>query len=217
MSSNTCKPYAVRKDALRISNETFTDLERLVVLTFDLYKKIHRVATPYIARQMGSGVFIPPSRELFSENIRVSNNLLESALFSKMVTSTIDFYSKNKGKKQLVEPHPSLHHSVQFSSNQFRLTEVENTKAIANILNKKFNHEVKNLLQLEILDQGNIKPIYFDNLKLEKFDYLILRPKMGKTGVPVVKYWEALFYRQSHGYLIDHVDSEINPRYCGII
>jgi hypothetical protein len=29
---------------------------------------------------------------LFSENIRVSNNLLESALFSKMVSSTIDFY-----------------------------------------------------------------------------------------------------------------------------
>jgi len=217
MSSNTDRPYAVRKDALRISNENFTDLERLVVLTFDLYKKIHRVATPYIARQLGSGVFIPPSRELFSENIRVSNNLLESALFSKMVSSTIDFYSKNKGKKQLVEPHPSLHHSVQFSGNQFRLTEVENTKAIANSLNKKFNYEVKSLLQLEILDQGNIKPIYFDNLKLEKFDYLILRPKMGKTGVPVVKYWEALFYRQSHGYLIDHVDSEINPRYCGII
>lgn len=217
MSSNTDRPYAVRKDALRISNETFTDLERLVVLTFDLYKKIHRVATPYIARQLGSGVFIPPSRELFSENIRVSNNLLESALFSKMVSSTIDFYSKNKGKKQLVEPHPSLHHSVQFSSSQFKLTEVENTKAIANSLNKKFNYEVKSLLQLEILDQGNIKPIYFDNLKLEKFDYLILRPKMGKTGVPVVKYWEALFYRQSYGYLIDHVDSEINPRYCGII
>ena len=217
MSSNTDRPYAVRKDALRISNENFTDLERLVVLTFDLYKKIHRVATPYIARQLGSGVFIPPPRELFSENIKVSNNLLESALFSKMVTSTIDFYSKNKGKKQLVEPHPSLHHSVQFHSSQFRLTEVENTKAIANSLNKKFNYEVKSLLQLEILDQGNIKPIYFDNLKFEKFDYLILRPKMGKTGVPVVKYWEALFYRQSYGYLIDHVDSEINPRYCGII
>lgn len=217
MSSNTDRPYAVRKDALRISTESFNDLERLVVLTFDLYKKIHRVAAPYIARQLGSGIFIPPSRELFSENIRVSNNLLESALFSRMVSSTIDFYSNNKGKKQLTEPHPSLLHSVQFSADKFRLSEVENTKAIANSLNKKFNYEVKSLLRLDILDHGDIKPIYFDNLKLEKFDYLILRPKMGKTGVPVVKYWEALFYRKSYGYMIDHVDSEINPRYCGII
>jgi glutathione peroxidase-family protein len=134
-----------------------------------------------------------------------------------MVSSTIDFYSKNKGKKQLVEPHPSIHHSVQFSSSQFKLSEVENTKAIAAVLNKKFNSEVKSLTKIEILDHGDIRPIYLENLRPEKFEYLILRPKMGKTGVPVVKFWEALLYRQSSQFMIDHVDSEINPRYCGMI
>ena len=217
MSSSTDRPYAARKDALRIRNEDFSDLERMVVMTYELYRKIHRVATPYNNKQQGNGIYIPPGRDLFSDNIRTSNNLLESSLFSKMVTSTIDFYSKNKGKKQLAEPHPSLHHSVQFQSKHFKLSEVENVKAISNSLNKSFNYDVRNLVRLDILDHGNIKPIYFDNLKIEKYEYLILRPKMGKTGVPVVRYWEALLYRQPYHYLIDHVDSDINPRYCGII
>lgn len=215
--SNADRPYTARRDALRTTNETFQDLERLVVMTYELYRKIHKVATPYNNKQHGNSHYIPPSRELFMSNSRVSSSLLESSLFSKMVTSTIDFYTKNKGKKQLIEPHPSLHHSVQFSGSHFRLTEVENTKAIAAVLNKKFNREVSTLTRLEILDHGDIKPIYFENMKIEKFEYLILRPKMGKTGVPVVKYWEALFYRQPYHYLIDHVDSNINPRYCGMI
>jgi hypothetical protein len=217
MSSTIDRPYAARKDALRVSNETFQDLERLVVMTYELYRKIHKVATPYNNKQQDSSVYIPPSRELFTSNIRTSNNLLEASQFAKMVSSTIDFYTKHKGKRQLVEPHPSLHHSVQFNSKQFKLTEVENTKALAAVLNKTFNYAVKTLTRLEILDHGDIKPIYFDNLPADKFEYLILRPKMGKTGVPVVKYWEALFYKQSHQYLIDHVDSNINPRYCGMI
>lgn len=217
MSSNVSKPYIVRKDALRVINESFTDLERLVVVTYDMYRKIHQIASPYNNRQQSNNVYIPPSRELFTQNIKVSNNGFETALFSKMVTSTIEFYSREKGKKQLVEPHPSIHHSVQFQSKHFRLSEVENTKALSKVLNKKFNYEVKNLIKLEIIDHGDIKPIYFDNLKLDKFEYLILRPKMGKTGVPVVKFWEALFYKQPYSYLIDHVDSEINPRYCGMI
>ena len=217
MSSNADRPYAARKDALRTTNESFQDLERLVLMTYELYRKIHKVATPYNSKQHGNGMYIPPSRDLFTSNIRMSHNLLESSLFAKMVSSTIDFYTKNKGKKQLVEPHPSLHHSVQFSGSQFKLSEVENTKAIAAVLNKKFNGEVKSLTRLEILDHGDIRPIYFENLKIEKFEYLILRPKMGKTGVPVVKYWEALLFRQPFHYLIDHVDSDINPRYCGMI
>lgn len=217
MSSNADRPYAARKDALRTTNETFQDLERLVLMTYELYRKIHKVATPYNSKQHGNSIYIPPPRDLFTSNIRMSNNLLESSLFAKMVSSTIDFYSKNKGKKQLVEPHPSIHHSVQFSSSQFKLSEVENTKAIAAVLNKKFNSEVKSLTKIEILDHGDIRPIYLENLRPEKFEYLILRPKMGKTGVPVVKFWEALLFRQSSQFMIDHVDSEINPRYCGMI
>lgn len=217
MSSITDRPYAARKDALRTQNESFQDLERLVVMTYELYRKIHKIAAPYNNKQYGNKTYIPPYRELFTENIRTSNNLLESSLFGKMISSTVDFYTRNKGTKQLVEPHPSLHHSVQFNGNQFRLTEVENTKAIAAVLNKTFNYDVKSLMKLEILDHGDIKPIYFDNLKPEKFEYLILRPKMGKTGVPVVKFWEALFFRKSSNYMIDHIDSDINPRYVGII
>lgn len=217
MSSTADKPHVARKDALRARNETFADLEKYVVMTYELYRKIHKVVTPYNSRQIGNNIYLPPQRELFTDNIRTSNNSIELSLFSKMVSATIDFYTKSKGKKQLVEPHPSLLHSVQFHSSQFRLSEVENTKAIAAILNKSFNHEVKSLIRLDIIDRDDVKPIYFENLRLEKFDYLILRPKMGKTGVPVVKFWEAVFYKNQSGYMIDHVDSDINPRYVGMI
>ena len=210
--------YIIRKDALRPSSFSFIDLERLVVSTFDAYRKIHRVVTPFINRQNGNSSFEPPTRELFSSNLRAGGDLTESAMVSRMITATIDFYTKNKGKKQLIEPHPSILHSVQLQKADFRLTEVEDAKEILPTLNKNLHHaKTRNILKLEILNHGKIAPIYFDNLKLEKYQYLILRPKMGKTGVPVVNYWEALFYKQHHGYIIDHVDSEINPRYCGII
>lgn len=217
MTNTAVKQYAARKDALRITNESFNDLERLVVLTYELYRKIHKVAAPYNSKQNGKTIYIPPSKELFTSHVRTSNNLLESSLFTRMVAATIDFYAKTKGKKQLIDPHPSVLHSVQFNSSQFKLTEVENTRAIAKSLNKKFNYEVKSLLRLDILGHGDIKPIYFDNLKFEKFQYLILRPKMGKTGVPSSKYWEALLFKSNSQYLIDHTDSEINPRYAGVI
>lgn len=211
------KQYAARKDALRNRAHSFNDLERLVVLTYDLYRKIHKVVAPYNNRQNGNSIYVPPPRELFTENIRISPNLIESNLFSKMVNSTINYYAKNKGKKQLIEPHPSIHHSFQLNSSQFKLFEVENTKAISKALNKNFNYEVKSLTQLQINGFGEIQPIYFENLRIEKYEYLILRPKMGKTGVPSTKFWEALFFKKSYPYIIEHVDSEMNPRYCGVL
>ena len=218
MSSNATSYYSARKDALRLKGDTFSDLGQLVVTTFDLYKKIHRVVAPYNSRQQGNSFYIPPSRDFFRENIRSSNNLIEAEILNRMISSTVDFYTKNKGKMQLVEPHPSVLHSVQFQAQRFKLTEVENFSRLLPQLNKSFDKtSVRNLVKLEILDHGNIAPIYFENFKIDKFQYLILRPKMGKTGVPVVKFWEALFFKQPHTYLINHTDAEINPRYVGII
>ncbi len=218
MSSNAQSYYSARKDALRLKEDTFSDLGHLVVTSFDLYKKIHRLVAPYNTRQQGNLFYIPPTREFFRENIRSSNNLVESEILNRMIGATVDFYTKHKGKLQLVEPHPSVLHSVQFQAQKFKLTEVTDFERILPKLNKSFNKTlVKNLVKLEIHDHGDIAPIYFENFKIEKFQYLILRPKMGKTGVPVVKFWEALFFKQPCQYLINHTDAEINPRYVGII
>ena len=59
--------------------------------------------------------------------------------------------------------------------------------------NKK-GHTYKNCLE-PIISNGIIG-IYIDGLNNERFEYLILRPKMGKTGVPVVKFWEALLFKK---------------------
>lgn len=218
MSSNATSYYSARKDALRLKEDTFNDLGQLVVTTFDLYKKIHQLVAPYNTRQQGNLFYIPPSREFFREHIRSSNNLVESEILNRMIGATVDFYTKHKGKLQLVEPHPSVLHSVQFQAQNFKLTEVENFASLVPKLNKSFDKTlVRNLVKLEIFDHGNVAPIYFENFKIDKFQYLILRPKMGKTGVPVVKFWEALFFKQPHRYLINHTDAEINPRYVGII
>jgi len=213
-------PRKIRRDALRPSTTSFSDLERLVVMSYEAYRKIHKIVTPYINRQNGNDQFNPPSRDLFSANVKMGGDLTESAMLSRMISSTIDFYTSNKGRKQLIEPHPSVLHSVQLQKSDFRLTELtpEEVEKIAPTLNKWLHPEkLRNIIRVDILNHGPIAPLYFDNLRMDKFQYLILRPKMGKTGVPVIKFWEALFFTQSFNYIIDHTDSEINPRYCGII
>jgi hypothetical protein len=206
----------LRRDALRLENETFSDLEPLIVSAFQLYSKIHKIAAPYNSRQLDNDIYVPPSREMF----RLKRNLgfFESALYTKMVTATIQFYEEHHGKKQLPEPHPSVIHSIQFSKNDFIVTPIGKSSELDLKLNKRVDGKT-NISKIEILNHGNLKPIYVENINGSDFGYLILRPKLGKTGVPVVKFWEALIFplSQKSNYLIDHIDSNINPRYSGLV
>jgi hypothetical protein len=76
---------------------------------------------------------------------------------------------------------------------------------------------LKNLYAISLF--GTTSPIYVENLSLKPEDvgFVIVRPRLGKLGTPNLSRWEVLLYRQPHGYLIEHVDSEINPRYCGTL
>jgi hypothetical protein len=207
---------AVRRDALIQVDHSFHDYERLVLSTYDYYRRVHQIVAPYNSRQNGADTYIPPSRDLFMNNMKVPSDINQHNLLSRMISATIDFYTKNQGKKQLVEPHPSILHSVQFQEKDFKLTKLYNFAWLVPKLNKRLGN-VKSLAVLEILNHGKVTPIYFENLPDAQYKYLILRPKMGKTGVPVVRYWEALFFKKSFTYLINHTDSLINPRYAGVI
>lgn len=206
--------YDLRRDALRERGQNFSDLGNLVALSFNVYKKIHSLAAPYNNRQIGSDFYIPPSKELFTENIRRPKSEIENSIQNRMINSAIDFYESTKGTLQLAEPHPSIIHSFQIPRTAFELSEAP--ISLANKLNKNL-HSVKSITKLEIHGFGRIDPIYFENLKIEDFGFLIIRPKMGRTGVPVVNFWEALFFKKHHSFIIDHVDAEINPRYCGLV
>jgi len=52
-------------------------------------------------------------------------------------------------------------------------------------------------------------------IPIAQINFLILRPKLGKLGMPSTSKWEVLVYKKNHGYIIDHVDSHINPKFSG--
>ena len=69
----------------------------------------------------------------------------------------------------------------------------------------------------EIRLTGINEPIYVENLKERQYKYLIVRPKLGKLGTANIQNWEVLFYTRNFGFNLDHCDSNLNPRYSGIL
>jgi hypothetical protein len=62
------------------------------------------------------------------------------------------------------------------------------------------------------------EPIYVADLRNPaQVRFVVLRPKLSRTGTPQVGSWEALFFRDTIGYVAHWYDSTINPRYAGTI
>lgn len=120
---------------------------------------------------------------------------------------------KTKGRKQLILPHHSTLHSCQFQKALFEISEVD--VAEWKELSKRNFPSIKRVNKIEL---AGCQPIYVENLKLkEDIKHIIIRQKLGKTGVPSTNAWEMLFYTNNCGFIIDHADAEINVRYVGMI
>jgi hypothetical protein len=78
-------------------------------------------------------------------------------------------------------------------------------------------HSKGPIYKLELYGAEN--PVYLENLMIppEQIQFLILRPKLGKLGTPSTSRWEVLLYKKPMGYLVEHVDSDLNPRWSGIL
>jgi hypothetical protein len=211
--------YKARLDVIRPVIEPFTDLQKQVKDTFWLYTKIEKFLAPYNSRQAGSMMpYMPPARDAIISAIGLQPGrvCLHDATVSAMMSATVAFCEKHKGRKQLILPHHSTLHSCQFQKALFEISEVD--VADWKTLSNRNYASIKRVNKIEL---AGCQPIYIENLKIKEdirqIKHLIVRQKLGKTGVPSANSWEILLYTNNYGFVIDHADAEINVRYVGMI
>lgn len=189
--------WSARCDISRPHN-SYSDLLRIVSAYYEMYEKGARYLAPYMARQSNSSLpFMPPDKDQVKEGVGKVRNVIHPVLYNSYLNELINFAAKHKGKRALIQPHQTTHHSAQFSEGMFEIKKLGN------------KHEVTVF--------GSEEPFFIDRLQLnaEQVKFIIIRPKLGKLGTASVMKWECLFFKHNHHYLIDHVDSELNPTYAG--
>ena len=201
-----------RLDVFRPTTD-FDDLLKMVVVNFQMYEKATKFVGPWVAKQ-SSSMFLVPDRSQVKAAISVNHPLVNFKTESAMIESVIEFIQTTKGTRALILPHVSTHHSVQLHESLFRISK-ENSKIV--IRDDKQIRKLSNLHKIEIV--GIDEPIYIENLKIStsQIKHLIIRPKLGKHNMPSVNRWEILIFKKSQPYLLDHVDSSLNPRYAGML
>jgi hypothetical protein len=194
----------------------FTDLLKIVACYYEMYSKAVNYVGPYISKQHGASMFIPPDREQLKAALGKERPQVSFRARSAFVDAALKFISVNKGKKALLHPTPSSHHSAQFPDGTFTITEVVNSDLRLRD-DKGARKPVSRLWRIEFA--GSEAPVFVEDLRLDptKIKFIILRPKLGKLGTASTSRWEVLLYTKPHGYLIEHVDSDLNPRWSGIL
>lgn len=202
--------YDARLNAYR-STSDFTDVLSQIAMQFDLYMKIVEIVGPWISKQNGNGHFLPLTTDLLKE--RITRSSVNPRTYSAMMEATYQFMKTTQGKRALALPHPTTHHSAQFRSGLFSLTAVSDKIKLRD--DGKLRDPRAKLLKLEIT---GCEPLYVENvsgINPESINFVIIRPKLGKLGSPNISKWEVLLYKRDPGHLIDHVDSDLNPRWAG--
>lgn len=205
--------WAARIDAFR-PTQGFNDLIKIVSAYYEMYEKGCRFLVPWTSRQNGSNMpFRAPTTEEIRSAVGKPRSVIHPVIYHSFTHELNGFSERTKGKRQLITPHQTTHHSAQFTSGTFTITKVDcSTK-----LSKPNSKQRISLHSIEIF--GADEPIYVENLQLtpEQVKFIIVRPKIGKLGTASVLNWEVLFFKSAHGYLINHVDSSLNPRWSGVL
>lgn len=216
MTQDNSVQWAQRSDVFRGENVlNFEDVLGMIEGTYRTYSKIYETLGPYNAKQIGSIFpYTPPTKSFLLAAVKRPARGVSDYVFNSMLQSTIKFCEFTKGKKQLITPHPSTHHSAHFPEGTF---EIRNITEDFPKLNKSHNQHFKPTSIAEIKADGLTSPIYVENLKGLKYKYMIIRPKLGKLGTASLMQWEVLLYTKNFGFHIEHTDSNLNPRYSGIL
>lgn len=203
----------IRVDVFRPTT-SFSDVLRVVAANYEMYTRAHEFMGPWIAKQNGNAL-LSPSREVIANAIGKPRNVISHGTYSKFVDSLLDFAVKSNGRKALITPNPTTHHSAQFSTGAFNI--VKSDKEVILRDDKNIRKKSRTLHELNVF--GSDAPLFIENLSvdLDKIKFVILRPKLGKLGTASVTRWEALLFTSKIDYLINHTDSDYNPRYSGIL
>lgn len=203
--------WTVRTDVFRPTTD-FSDLLSIVASNYELYSKAHAFMGPWIAKQANNSLMIPDKDEIKAGVGKPRGNI-NSITYQRFIDGLFDFALKSKGRKALIIPNPTTHHSAQFTSNTFSFSSVDKQ------LTLRDDHGTRKPAKLTAINfYGAAEPVYIENLTLrtDEVKFIIVRPKLGKLGTPSVKRWEVLLYKKPITHLVNHVDSELNPRWAGI-
>lgn len=199
MDNNLTGPrWAARHDARRVSGD-YSELLRVVASSYEMYDKGYRVLSPWINRTRDASFAIPPDKETLAQATK-PRTVIHHTVHTSFVDALYNFAVQSKGKRQMINPDPATHHSAQFIKGTFRL-------------------EANGGFETQVYLHGCSEPLIVSGLQLsrESVSFIIVRPKLGKLGTASATNWEILFYKQNPGFLIDHVDSNLNPRWAGIM
>ncbi len=197
-------------DVFRPDNN-YSDLIKIVACYYEMYSKAVEYVGPWIAKQRGM-TFLSPDKVEIKDFLGKDRPQMSFRAKSCFVDGVIEFLNKHKGKKTLITPSPSSHHSAQFPKGTFEFSLMD-----APVFNMARNaNSTGKIYRIDFA--GAEQPVFLENLRLQPNDikFIILRPKLGKLGTPNILRWEVLLYKKPHGYLIDHTDSQLNPKWSGI-
>lgn len=205
--------WNAKYDAFRPTTD-FSDLLKIVASYYEMYNRAVTFLAPWIAKQRSANIFLPPDRDTLKESLGRERPQISFRARNCFVEALMDFTMKHKGAKTLINPNPASHHSAQFPHGTFEIKSVTTPLVLRD--DKAIRSPAKTLHKIELA--GANMPIYIENLTIppDQIKFIIVRPKLGKLGTPSTSRWEVLVFKQSHGYLVDHVDSDLNPRWSGI-
>lgn len=207
--------WAGRYDILRQKgDQDFNDLGNIVACHFEMYSRLHTFLAPWNARQIGSTFpYHRPDRDKFRTAIGSARNCISDQTVNSMIEAADAMCIKTKGHRQLITPNIVTHHSAQFNYSAFTIEQEHDI--ISTTLHGSRGAKPVHRLTL----YGAKSPVYIEDfrMRLDTIGFVIVRPKMGKSGMPNLSAWEALFFTQRHQYLLDHTDSNLNPRWSGVL
>lgn len=201
-----------RTDAFRTTTD-FDDLLKSVAIHFKMYSNVVSFVGPWVAKQ-NETMFIVPERQQIKDLVSMKHPLVSYKTESAITESVINFIETTKGRRALIQPHISSHHSIQLHESLFEISKLENKITLRDDRGLRKPAQVH-----QIKVYGIDEPIFVENLRIpiSQCKYIILRPKLGKHNMPSVNRWEVLIFKKQQPYLINHTDSSLNPRYSGVL
>jgi hypothetical protein len=199
MSDNSLPRWSVRLDAARPPGSPgFGDLIPLINSHFRVHQSAEQFLGPYNAKQRSSQYpYSPPDRETLRQLVKQGG--MNDFSYSAYLNSIIRFCEQHKGLRAVPSAHPSTIHSLQLPVPAFELKTVKPGETQVHILG----------IETPLIVKGLRDP--------ETVKFIIARPKLSKLGTASASNWEVLFYRTPVGYIADWADSQLNPRYSGLI
>ena len=196
---STLPRWSVRLNAARPANNPgFSDLLPVVAHHYKLHEKAVEFLGPYNAKQRGAAkTYHAPDRETLRQLVRQGG--VNDFSYSAFLNSVVRFCETTKGNRALPTPHPSVIHSIQLPVPAFECTPGQNGDTMIQIAG----------VGTPLLVKGLRQP---DEVK-----FIIVRPKLSQLGTASAKEWEVLFWRTNLGYIPEWADSQLNPRYSGIM